>query len=79
MGHFSKKYLACKFAKDNGFDYAHREGLFKGQALYVADIRWYHKKEKSGMIGLPFYIVIEGGKPRQLDTDETMDVLCGRA
>lgn len=31
------------------------------------------------MIGLPIYIVVEGGKARQLNTDETMDVLCGRA
>lgn len=45
MGHFSKKYLACKFVKDNGFDYAHREGLFKGKALYVADYRSYHKEK----------------------------------
>lgn len=79
MGHFSKKYLACRFAKELGFDYAHRDGLFKGQALYVADIRWWNKKEKNCIIGLPVYIVVEGGKARQLNTDETMDVLCGRA
>lgn len=54
-------------------------GLFGKQALYVADIRWWNKKEKGCMIGLPVYIVVEGGKARQLNTDETMDVLCGRA
>ena len=79
MGHFSKKAIACRFAKELGFDYAHRAGLFGKQALYVADIRWYHRKEKGGMIGLPLYIIVEGGKARQLNTDETMDVLCGRA
>lgn len=79
MGHFSKKYLACRFAKELGFDYAHRDGLFKGQALYVADYRNYHKEKEFSCIGLPFYIVVEGGKARQLNTDETMDVLCGRA
>lgn len=78
MGHFSKKYLACKFAKDNGFDYAHREGLFKGKALYVADFRSYHTEKIMTNIGLPFYILIENGKARMLNTDETMDVLCGR-
>jgi hypothetical protein len=79
MGHFSKKAIACRFARDLGFDYAHRAGLFGKQALYVADIRWYHRREKGGLIGLPLYIVVEGGKARQLNTDETMDVLCGRA
>lgn len=79
MGHFSKKAIACRFAKELGFDYAHRAGLFGKQALYVADIRWWHKRSKGGMIGLPAYIVVEKGKPRQLSTDETMDVLCGRA
>ena len=79
MGHFSKKYLACKFAKDNGYDYAHRKGLFKGKALYVADYRWWNwRARKYGCIGLPFYIVIDNGIARQLNTDETMDVLCGR-
>ena len=79
MGHFSKKAIACRFAKELGFDYAHRAGLFGKQALYVADIRWYHRKEKGGMIGFPLYIVVEGGKPRLLDLDETMNVLSGRA
>jgi hypothetical protein len=78
MGHFSKKAIACRFAKELGFDYAHRAGLFGKQALYVADFRSWHKN-KGGAIGLPAYIVIENGKPRQLNTDETMDVLCGRA
>ena len=78
MGHFSKKAIACLFAKELGFDYAHRNGLFGKQALYVADYRWFHKRKINSMIGLPVYIVVEGGKPRQLNTDETMDVLCGR-
>lgn len=78
MGHFSKKYLACRFAKENGFDYAHRDGSFKGQALYVADIRWWNwRARKHGCIGLPFYIVIEKGMARQLNIEETMEVLNG--
>ncbi len=79
MGHFSKKAIACRFARDLGFDYAHRDGLFGKQALYVADIRWWNKKEKGSIVGLPIYIVIEGGKPRQLNLEETLNVLCGRA
>lgn len=75
MGHFSKKYLACRFAKENGFDYARRDGTFKGQALYVADYRYYHNDKKILYIGLPFYIVVEKGNARPLDTDETMEVL----
>lgn len=79
MAHFSKKALACRFAKDLGYDYAHRAGLFGKQALYVADFRWWHKNKVGRAVGLPVYIVVEKGEPRQLNTDETMDVLCGRA
>ncbi len=79
MGHFSKKAIACRFAKELGFDYAHRAGLFGKQALYAADFRWWHKGKTGRMVGLPVYIVVEKGEPRQLNTNETMDVLCGRA
>lgn len=74
MGHFSKKHLACQFAKENGFDYAHRHGLYNHRALYVADFRPWRKL---ACIGLPFFIVIEKGKARHLDDEETMNVLCG--
>ncbi len=78
MGHFSKKAIACRFAKELGFDYAHRDGLFGKQALYVADIRWWNKKRKRDLIGTTVYIVVEKGEPRQLSTDETKSLLDGR-
>nr|DAG41823.1 MAG TPA: hypothetical protein [Caudoviricetes sp.] len=34
MGHFSKKAIACRFARDLGFDYAHRDGLFAKRKRY---------------------------------------------
>ncbi len=79
MGHFSKKAIACRFAKELGFDYAHRDGLFGKQALYVADIRWWHRRRKRNMLmSLPVFIVVEKGEPRQLSKDETRAILDGR-
>ncbi len=80
MVHFSKKALACAFAKDLGFDYAHRDGLFGKQALYVADVRWWHRREKKRlMAAAPVFIIVEGGKPRKLNVEETMGVLGERS
>ncbi len=79
MGHFSKKALACAFAKDLGYDYARRDGLFGRQALYVADIRWWHRREKKRLAeAAPVFIVVEGGKPRRLSAEEAAGVVSGR-